>query len=59
MDEQARCPTCGRFLELDPDGFYDAGWHDPKGCNEFEADVLGAVAFCTEACADRFHQRAA
>ena len=64
-----QCPQCGRFTgeawsncdPSDPDyspGFYDAAWHDPSGCNEFETDCEGVEVFCDEACADRFHKRA-
>lgn len=44
--EQDRCPTCGKFLELDPDGFYDT---EPGGRDGF--DYL--VPYCNADCAAR------
>lgn len=55
-----QCPQCGRFVgeatNTSP-GFGDAAWHDPTGCDDFEADVNGLEIFCNEACADKFHWR--
>lgn len=46
--EQERCPSCGRFLKLDPDGFYDR-------VGDRDNDLSEVVAFCDEKCADVFH----
>ena len=40
-----RCPTCGKFVEVNPDGFWDV---EPGGLRDH--DYL--VAYCSEACAD-------
>ncbi len=62
-DELHRCPSCGRFTEENPDGYWDAGEH-LEGCESDEeikedevSDYGGVEAFCDEACADRFHHR--
>jgi len=62
MKESEQCPRCGRFVGEaygDSPGFGDAGWHNPAGCDDFEADVNGLVIFCNEGCADLFHGRVA
>ena len=41
-----RCPTCGKFVEVNPDGFWDVLPGQRRG-----HDYL--VAYCDEACADR------
>jgi hypothetical protein len=46
MDEQTRCPTCGRYLEINPDGFWDV---EPGGVREHDP----VVAYCDKVCADR------
>ena len=67
----ARCPACGRFVEADADGFYDAGVH-LDGCEDPDPDseirstsdevkerevFVGFLAvFCDEACANLFHK---
>ena len=58
-----RCPNCGRFTAGHAEGYYDAGLHI-DGCEQDEeikedevSDFGGVEAFCTEACADRFHNR--
>ena len=57
MSKQFRCPKCQRYLEKDPEGYGDAAYHDPNGCTEFEGDVDGIVPFCSQSCADAFHER--
>jgi hypothetical protein len=50
---QWRCPCCGRFIQYDADGFYDTA---ERGANP---DTSHVACFCDEACADKFHGRAA
>ena len=46
MDERNRCPNCGRFIESNPQGFFD---------RLDRSDEFGAIyAFCTESCADQY-----
>lgn len=45
-----QCPSCGRFMEEDADGFYD--WERQ---NDQYSPLL---QFCTEDCADSFHAKA-
>lgn len=45
MDQELdRCPTCGRFVEREPDGYFDL----PSG-GHYAYDYI--VAYCNEACA--------
>lgn len=48
-----RCPCCGRYVGIDPDGYYDTAERnvDPDTCH--------VAAFCDETCANQFHGRAA
>ena len=41
-----RCPNCGRFIESEPDGFYDR--------LERGSETSQIVPFCNEACADQY-----
>ena len=58
-----QCPACGRFTEVNPDGYWDRGEkHDDPSCPQDEGCVCSASsafveAFCNEACADQFHGR--
>ena len=52
---QFRCPQCGRYLGIHPDGFYDC----EVKCDESERDMHAVAPFCDERCANRFHGRAA
>ena len=44
---QERCPNCGRFIEKDPQGFFDV--------LDREYDMSAIAAFCDEPCADQYH----
>jgi hypothetical protein len=46
-----RCPYCGRFVGVDPDGYYDTA---ERGADPETAYV---TAFCDKAHADKFHNR--
>lgn len=43
-ENEARCPHCGRFTGIDPDGFYDR--LEPNDCTSYHG------VFCNEACAE-------
>ncbi len=47
--EQEQCPNCGRFMELDADGWYDREYRD------YEESLI--LQFCDESCADRYQRR--
>jgi len=49
MNTPTRCPNCGRFVEYDADGFYDR--------LQRESDSSLIAQFCSEFCADRFHEK--
>jgi len=51
--EQWRCPNCGRFVEVDADGFYDT---EERGA---DPECTPVACFCDERCADVFHGRVA
>ena len=59
-DDLWRCPACGRFQSRF-ENFVD---HSRRGCPEREGDDgidncgCEPEAFCTEACADRWHRGA-
>ena len=42
-----RCPNCGKFIDEEPDGFFDVLDRD--------YDMSAVEAFCDEACADNYH----
>ena len=41
-----RCPTCGRFISPDTDGFFDVAPGGMRGSDP-------VVAYCNERCCDR------
>lgn len=43
---EERCPTCGRFVEANADGYYDL---PPGGYQSFDY----ITAYCNEGCAER------
>ena len=43
MSNKERCPTCGRYMEQDADGFYDR--------EEPENDSSLVLQYCDETCA--------
>ena len=45
-----RCPNCQRFIENEPDGFYDR-----LGSRENETSWV--APFCNEGCADDYHEK--
>lgn len=69
MEDYQKCPQCGKFVGEgygDPgDEDYSPGYGDRdfhvEGCenDEYLEDHFYVVVFCDEACADRFHHRAA
>lgn len=48
---QDHCPQCGRFVGVDPDGFYESLPGDD--------DNYPIYVYCNEACADKHHGRVA
>jgi hypothetical protein len=46
-----RCPNCGRFVGINPDGYYDTA---ERGA---DPDSTPVAAFCDERCACVFHGR--
>ena len=55
-DNVDRCPDCGRFVELQ-EAWVD---HDSKDCARRRIDECACelASFCSQHCADRFHQEA-
>ena len=49
--DRSRCPNCGRFVEIDANGYYDTA---ERGA---DPEFTPVACFCDETCACKFHGR--